>query len=118
MRDIKSYERAMRRHGVRSTLAARIDTAMNDLNAERPRPVLSGRTAAESHRESNIPLPDRAAFQAAIDVQERTLLSKATTRGQKRSARRRAIEMVLMRDGLMEIVGDVSHDLSPDAATE
>jgi len=118
MRDIKSYERAMRTRGVRGTLAARIDVAMHDLNVERPRPVLGGRTAAESHRASNIPLPDRAAFQAAIDVQERTLLSKATTRGQKRSARRRAIEMALMRDGLMEIVGDVSHDLSSDDATE
>ena len=118
MRDIKSYERAMRQRGVGVTLAARIDTAMHDLNFERPRPILGGRTAVESHRESSIPLPDRVAFRKAIDAQERKLLSEATTRSQKRSARRRAIEMVLMRDGLMEIVGDVSHDLSSDGATE
>ena len=118
MRDIKSYERAMRRHGVRGSLSARLSVAMHDLNEERPRPVLGGRTAREAYQESNIALPDRRVFMAAVDREEQRLLAEATSRRQRRSARRRAIENVLVRDGLMVIVGDVSHDLSSGAATE
>jgi transposase InsO family protein len=42
IRDIKSFERAMRRHGRPSTLRRRIDAAVLDLNQDRPRPVLAG----------------------------------------------------------------------------
>ena len=48
MRDVKSYERAMRRHGIRGTLAERIHVTMRDLNEDSPRPVLGGRTADEA----------------------------------------------------------------------
>ena len=40
MRDIKSFERAMRRHGAQGTLRHRLGTALHDLNEERPRPIL------------------------------------------------------------------------------
>jgi len=42
MRDIKSYERAMRRHGVKGRLIERLDTTIEDLNEHRtssPYPV-------------------------------------------------------------------------------
>ncbi|MFC1890286.1 hypothetical protein ACFL4G_11070 [Thermodesulfobacteriota bacterium] len=48
MRDIKSYERAMRGHGIRGSLEDRIREAIHDLNEQRPRPVLAGRTAREA----------------------------------------------------------------------
>ena len=118
MRDIKSYERAMRRSGIKGTLAQRIEVAMQDLNEERPRPVLGGRTAREAYEQGNITLPDRRVFRADIDKQEQTYLEEATSRRQRRSARRRAIETVLLRYGLMKIVGDVSHDLSSEGGTE
>ena len=67
MRDIKSYERAMRRNGVRGRLKDRLDVTVNDLNEERPRPVLGGRTAREAYMDSRSSLPDRQAFIAAAD---------------------------------------------------
>lgn len=118
MRDIKSYERAMRRCGVRGRLAARLDVAMQDLNEERPRPVLGGRTAREAYEQSNIRRPGHRTFLAEVNRQQRKLETEATSRAQLRSARRRATEQVLMRYGLMKIVGDVSHDLSSDVGTE
>jgi hypothetical protein len=47
IRDIKSYERAVRRHTRRTTLWERLGKAIHDLNDQRPRPVLGGRTARE-----------------------------------------------------------------------
>jgi transposase InsO family protein len=67
MRDIKSYERAMRRHGVRGTLGERLEAAIEDLNEERPRPVLGGHTAREAYEEDRRALPDRAAFIEEVD---------------------------------------------------
>jgi len=118
MRDIKSYERAMRKHGVKGSLAARLEAAMQDLNEDRPRPVLDGKTAREAYEKGKIGLPDRATFMAKIDTEEQRLRAEATSRKEDQRARRRAIENVLVRDGLMEIMGDVSHDLSSDVATE
>ena len=48
MRDIKSFERALRRDGTNSSLCHRIDAGMYDLNEVRPRPVLGGKTAREA----------------------------------------------------------------------
>ncbi len=117
MRDIKSYERAMRQHGVRGSLLGRLDVTIKDLNEDRPRPVLGGRTARAAYREGNVPLPDRRKFQEAIDQEELDLLLASRTRRDLDSARRRAIENVLLRYGLMEVVGKVSHDLSSGRAT-
>jgi transposase InsO family protein len=118
MRDIKSYERALRRHGVGKNLASRLNMAMYDLNEERPRPVLGGKTAREAYNESNIPLPDRRLFRVAVDAKAAELQDKARSRKEKQSARRRAIQEVLLGYGLMEMVSDVSHDLSSDSGTE
>jgi hypothetical protein len=89
MRDIKSFERAMRRHGRRSTLRQRVDAAIDDLNEERPRPVLEGRTARQAFERDRVPLPDRPTFINEVDRTERQLNDAATTRADRDSARRR-----------------------------
>ena len=118
MRDIKSYERSMRKHGVRGSLRSRLDVTLQDLNEDRPRPVLRGRTAREAYAAGNDPLPDRRKFREKVDLEELDLLREARSRRAVGSARRRAIENVLLRDGLMEIVGHVSRDLSSGRVTE
>ncbi len=119
MRDIKSYERSMRRHGVRGSLKERLDVTMQDLNEDRPRPVLQGRTAREAYNDGDkVPLSDRQKFRAAVDMEELDLLRAARTRRDLDSAHRRAVESVLLRDGKMEITGNVSHDLSSGGVTE
>lgn len=119
MKDIKSYERSMRRHGVRGSLDERLDVTMQDLNEDRPRPVLQGRTAREAYQDGGkVPLPDRQKFRAAVDMEELDLLRAARTRKDLDNAHRRAIENVLLRDGLMVVTGNVSHDLSSGGVTE
>lgn len=107
MRDIKSYERAMRRQGVKGRLADRLNITFTDLNEERPRPILGGKTAAEAYRERKTPLPDRQAFIRSVNDEEARLLAEAASRREAASARRRAIENVLLRDGLMVIEGNM-----------
>ena len=118
MRDIKSFERAMRRHGAVSTLGRRIDTAIKDLNYERPRPVLGGRTAREAFEEDRVRLPSRTDFIQAVDRLERQLQERAATRAQRDSARRRAVEGVLLDYRLMKITGDVSHNFDVAGRTK
>jgi transposase InsO family protein len=118
IRDIKSFERAMRRHGRPSTLRQRIDAAVDDLNHERPRPVLAGRTARNVFEKDRIPLPDRQEFRKEVDRTERQLRDAATTRAERDAARRRAVEHVLLAYGLMKTMGDVSHKCEAAAATE
>jgi len=118
MRDIKSYERAMRKHGDKGTLANRIRVTMKDLNDDRPRPVLGGRTAREAYNEGLAPLPDRRLFRESVESRERKLLSLARSRNEVRKARRLAIEQTLMCYGLMEIEGDVSHDFLLEVGTK
>lgn len=105
MRDIKSMERAMRRHGIKGSLKDRLNITLTDLNEDRPRPMLGGRTASEVYRDQMRPLPDRQSFIKSVDEEEARLSSEATSRREARSARRRAIENVLLRDGLMVIEG-------------
>lgn len=107
MRDIKSYERAMRRQGVKGQLADRLNITFTDLNEERPRPMLGGRTAGEVYRDRKTPLPDRQAFIRSVKDEEARLMTEAASRREAASARRRAIENVLLRDGLMEIEGNM-----------
>ena len=118
MRDIKSYERAIRRHGDTGDLAARIRATMKDLNEDRPRPVLGGRTAREAYQEGLAPLPDRRAFRSEVESCEKKLLAEAQSRAEVRKARRLAIEQALMCYGLMEIEGDVSLDCLLDVGTD
>ena len=110
MRDIKSFERAMRRHGRRSTLRRRIDAAIHDLNEDRPRPVLGGRTARQAFERDRIRLPDREVFIGDVNRTERQLTEAASCRAERESARRRAVEQVLLAYGLMKNTGDVSHN--------
>jgi hypothetical protein len=117
MRDIKSYERAMRRHGAGDSLRERLDATLQDLNEERPRPMLGGRTAREAYEEDRAWLPDRGAFFREVRDTERSLRTAATSRRERDRAHRRAVEKVLMRYGLMKIEGDVSHDSSVESRT-
>ncbi len=118
MRDIKGFERAMRRHGARSTLRRRVDAAIHDLNEDRPRPVLGGRTARNVFEHDRIPLPDRQEFRKEVDRTERRLHDTATTRAQKDAARRRAVEQVLLAYGLMKEIRDVSHNFETAELTK
>ena len=118
MRDIKSYERAMRKHGDRGPLEARINVTMKDLNEDRPRPVLGGRTAREAYKEGVTLLPDRRLFREEVESRERSLLSLAESRDEARKAHRRAVEQTLMCYGLMEIEGNVSHDFLLEVGTK
>ena len=110
IRDIKSYERAMRRHGRRSCLRQRVDAAVRDLNEDRPRPMLGGRVAREVFEQDRIPLPDRRVFKEEVNRTELELQDAATTRAETDSARRRAVEGVLLAYGFMKEIGDVSHN--------
>ena len=110
MRDIKSMERAMRRAGPRSTLKCRIRVIMHDLNEDRPRPVLKGRTARETYEEGHHPLPNRSELRRKVERRERKILTEATSRADIRNARRWAIEETLVSYGLVKIEGEVSHD--------
>jgi transposase InsO family protein len=118
IRDIKSYEQAMRRHGKPSVLRGRIAAAIQDLNEDRPRPVLGGRTARQVYEGDRIRLPDRMKFMAKIDRTELELLEAARSRAEKDSARRRAVEQVLLDYGLMRTMVDVSHNLEAAEATK
>jgi hypothetical protein len=117
MRDIKSFVRAMRLHGRPLTLRQRIDATVHDLNYDRPRPVLSGRTAHEVFEQDRIGLPDRGEFAEQVNRSEKRLHDAATTRAERESARRRAIEQVLLAYGLMKEIGDVSHNFKAAEGT-
>lgn len=118
IRDIKSFERAMRRHGPPSDLRQRIDAAVHDLNDDRPRPVLAGRTARNVFEQDQIPLPDRQEFRKEVARTERQLHDAATTRAERDAARRRAVEHVLLAYGLMKEIGDVSHNCEAAEVTK
>jgi len=118
IRDVKSYERALRRSGQRLTLRQRLDETIHDLNEERPRPVLGGRTAREVFTQDNIELPDRRRFRKEVDRTEQSLLATARSRSEQRSARRRAIEEVLLRYSLMKESGDVSRNYEARIRTD
>ena len=109
-RDVKGYVRARRRHGVPGTLLDHVDAAVWDLNEDRPRPVLDGRTAREVFQHDRINLPDRQQFREEVDQTEQGLLAGARSRAEVQSARRRAIEEVLLRYSLMKESGDVSRN--------
>lgn len=117
IRDIKGYERAMKRFDSDSTLHERIVAAIHDLNEERPRPVLLGRTAREVFEDKQKPLPNRRKFYKEVMKTKHIMLSEACTRKQKDDAGRRAVELVLLRQGLMKHITDVSTYLKTKTRT-
>jgi hypothetical protein len=117
IRDIKSYERAMRRHTTGTTLEERLAEAIHDLNDERPRPVLCGRTAREVFEEDSTRLPDRGVFRKEVEEIEKNLLGMACSRRGQAAARRKAVESVFLRYGLFKEMADVSPKLSTEIVT-
>jgi len=109
MRDIKTFERGMRRHGPEGTLLIqRIDAGLYDLNEVRPRPILRGKTAREVYGNTPRTVVDRAEFRKEVDFRESQLKAAARSRKERDSARRRAIEQVLLSYGLLAKREDVS----------
>jgi transposase InsO family protein len=116
-RDIRGYERAIRKVDHRMPLAERIDVSIHDLNYERPRPVLGGCTAKEVHEQRRRPLPSRSQFRKEIEIREQQLVQAAASRHQRDAARRRAVEEVLQWYGLIEWTADVSTISLPKTVT-
>lgn len=108
MRDIKSYERAIRKNSSGSILSERIEAAMQDLNEERPRPVLAGKTAREVFEQKRISLPNRRRFRMEVDALQAELIAKAGSRKEAESARRKAVITILSRYNLINWKGNVS----------
>jgi hypothetical protein len=77
----------------------------------------SGRTAHEVFEQDRIGLPDRGEFAEQVNRSEKRLHDAATTRAERESARRRAIEQVLLAYGLMKEIGDVSHNFKAAEGT-
>jgi transposase InsO family protein len=117
MRDIKSYERALRRHRVGGSLIERIGITMQDLNHERPRPVLGGRTAREVFEQPRYSLPGRKRFRMEVDTRRVELEARAGSRREIRAARRRAVTEVLSRYNLLNWRGDMATNLQRQAWT-
>jgi len=117
MRDIKGYVRALSRHHRGKTLQERISLTIKDLNEERPRPVLGGRTAKEAFETLRMALPDRKQFQIRVRTRQIELEEKARDRNEKHAARRRAVEEVLSDYGLLKWKGDTSTDLNAETRT-
>lgn len=117
MRDIKQHIWAQRRWKVMDTLQGHIDRAMQDLNDERPRPVLKGRVAREVFEQDRVPLPDRWTFKKEVDEAEKSHAAQAASREQEGTARRRAVEAVLLNHGLLEVMGSVSTYFAPGDTT-
>ena len=108
MRDIKSYERALRKHKKGASLFERIDITMHDLNEERPRPVLGGRTAIEVFEQDRTSLPNRKRFKMEVETKQVELEALAGSRKEIQAARRKAVIEVLMRYNLLIWRGNVS----------
>lgn len=117
MRDIKSYERALRRHRRGTTLHERIDMTLHDLNEERPRPVLGGRTAREVFENGRADLPSRKRFKMEVKTRQVELEDQAASRKEVQAARRRAVIEVLSRYKLLNWRSDVSTYLQRQVGT-
>ena len=111
MRDIKSYERAIRKSGFVSSLSERIEISMRDLNEERPRPVLGGQTAREVFDQQRISLPNRRLIRLEIDTLQAELKAKAGSRKEVENSRRKAVIAVLSRYNLIKWKANVSTNL-------
>jgi len=117
MRDIKSYERALRKHGRSTSLAHRIDITMHDLNDERPRPVLGGRTATEVFERDRVALPQRKRFKMEVETRQIELEAQAGSRKEIQAAQRKAVIEILMRYNLLNWRGGMSTNLQRQCGT-
>jgi len=117
IRDIRSYERAVRRHTRGTRLWERLAKAIGDLNEERPRPVLGGRTAREVFAGDSSMIPERKTFRKEVRETEKALLGEACSRRGQAAARRKAVEAVLLRYGLFKEMVDMSPKLSAEIVT-
>jgi len=117
MRDIKSYQRALLKHRVGTSLNQRIRITMRDLNDERPRPVLSGRTAGEVFQLERRLLPDRKRFRMEVETRQLEFESQAGSRHEFLAARRKAVIQVLSRYKLLKWRGDVSTNFKRQSGT-
>ena len=108
MRDIKSYERAVRHYGFVSSLSERIEITMQDLNDERPRPMLGGQTAREVFIQQQKSLPDRRLLRFEVDSLQAEIKAQAGSRKEVENARRNAIIAVLSRYNLIQWKGETS----------
>ncbi len=117
MRDIKSYERALRKHRVGTTLNDRIERTMTDLNHDRPRPMLEGMTAYEVFTQTRTRLPNRRRFEMEVKTRQIELEPNEPTKQESRDARRKAVTEVLSRYGLLIWRGDVSTDSRTNTVT-
>ena len=117
IRDIKSYERAVRKNSSGSTLSERIEISMQDLNEDRPRPVLNGRTAREVFETGHIPLPKRWLFKTEVESLQAELIKQAGSRKEVESARRRAVITVLSNYKLINWKGNVSTNYNCKSVT-
>ena len=115
-RDLRSFEKALRRHDPLLPLSVRLEIAIRDLNEERPRPILRGRTAAEVFQDRQS-LLDRKLFRQEVESTHKKLLESARSRDEQESARRRAIEAVLLRNGYLEIRAGMPTDFHPQNAS-
>jgi transposase InsO family protein len=106
IRDIKTFERACRPDQGR--LERRIELAIDDLNQHRPRPVLGGNTAREVYERDRIELPDRHQFQQEVETEQARYETTAASRHEVAASRRKAVEAVLSRYGLIKWNADVS----------
>jgi len=117
MRDIKSFERALRKHRPPCSLTQRIQIAMDDLNDERPRPVLGGRIACEVFEQDRIAMPNRKRFKMEVETRQMELEAQAGSRREVQAARRKAVIEVLSRYKLIKWRGDVSSNSKRKSGT-
>ena len=109
--------RAVRRHTRGTRLGERLAKAIHDLNDERPRPVLGGRTAREVFAGDSSMIPDRETFTKEVRDLEKTLLGEACSRKGQAAARRKAVEAVLLCYGLFKEMVDMSPKLNAEILT-
>jgi transposase InsO family protein len=107
MRDIKSYERALRQNRVGTSLEERIVLSMQDLNEDRPRPVLGGRTARDVFETRYGALLNRRRFKMHVETVALELAARAGSRKEVENARRKAVITVFSQYGLIKWKGNV-----------
>ena len=117
MRDIKSYENALRQNRVGDSLEKRIELTMTDLNDDRPRPMLAGKTAKEVFGHNRTRLPDRRRFKMEVETRQLELEANAGSRTEIQAARRRAVIEVLSRYELLNWKGNVSTNSQTQTGT-
>ena len=100
-----------------TALISSFSSTFHDLNYDRPRPMLGGRTASEVFESEQVKLPNRRKFYKEINKMEETFIDNSCSRKQKDNTRRRATQEVLLKYGLMKIITDMSTYLNEKTVT-